>query len=339
MNRLDRIEDVYEELMAWLGKNDWSEDLNDYGNEFWQYFPEVSGGPTISEALTRLPPQDVDFANLITLENFLVEDFENDLTPYQAFLDDTQAEVAPEVDAFFRSLQGSVMSVYLVDEVKEDYVLVSDVFRGGESVRVEEAHQTEWLREGDRIAVRVLDVNGTPRFSRAIVPLTPEMWKLTEQGAKDVEREAKEKGLASDEFLRSIPDFTACLLFVDRYYEVNGGAEEPVNEGTMVTLLRYPLNTSEKHIANKLNSAADFERNDEGAEWVYNPGKLDAQMPTVLMIRDGEFMAIAPDKQAGKELTKRLNKIFGDGIGRPATLEVNANMLMDTEDEENDEEA
>lgn len=337
MEALNQIDDVYVELRTWLNESDWIGDFAEFTEEFWKFFPEVSDGLTIQQVLKDLPPEDEDFASLITFENFLAAEFEGGETPYQAFLDGSEVSVDPDCDAFVRSLPGSLVSVYLVHEVDETSVLVSDVFREGDPIRVEEPNQTEWLLAGDRIAARVLNVNGTLRFSRVIVPLSPEMWKLVEEGAKDVRRESKAKGLPDDEFLKSLPDFTAALLFVERYYSETAGEEEPLRTAIPIFMLRYPLNTTEKNFANRLNAASDFKRTPDELGWIYAlVDKGNADFPTQVMIKDGEVIALAFHKQAGKDLTKRLTKILGDGIGRPVSVEIDLNDLELGEDLDNE---
>lgn len=67
---------------------------------------------------------------------------------------------------YLEALRGSVMSIHEVGEVAAaDSFLARDLVLGGEPVRVHDAAMSRVLKQGDTIAMRVLDISGRRRMS------------------------------------------------------------------------------------------------------------------------------------------------------------------------------
>jgi hypothetical protein len=74
--------------------------------------------------------------------------------------------------AYMMGLRSAVMSIYEVSDVKAgESLLVRDLFRGGEPVRVSEGTATKSLKQWDRIAARLVERRGKIVFGGGLLPL------------------------------------------------------------------------------------------------------------------------------------------------------------------------
>jgi hypothetical protein len=82
---------------------------------------------------------------------------------------------APRGRAYLRELRKSVLSVYEVVAVSRgEYCDLQDLFLGGKPVRVHERMGTQNLAKWDRLAGRVLTMEGRHIFSGGVLPLGPD---------------------------------------------------------------------------------------------------------------------------------------------------------------------
>lgn len=158
-------------ITKWAYRGEWRERLD--------VIIEAHFGPVLAEV--DLPVEDLPkllgdaFSPLFAcvLEDFLTCDFEpgqrsivTDYLKRRGFRESAPAKT------YLRALRTSVMSVYRVVEAGPDGDLVlRDLIRGGEPVRVEARQGTLPLAPSDRIAARLLPINGKTWMASGVLRL------------------------------------------------------------------------------------------------------------------------------------------------------------------------
>ena len=198
---------------------------------------------------------------------------------------------------YLQQLRDSVLSLYEVVAVAPGhYCDLHDLVRDGETFRVHEHMGTQNLVKWDRLAARVLNMNGQHIFSGGILPFPREASQsllrvLTEsrkQFNKELSRAAGKKAAAkilSSEnlhklFLRDAgPAFTSIWL-LHTLESLHEPLPEMVNrdgEALIFTETRFPFLVEQlEDIAQRLDAAPDWERdNPDEYTWIWLP-KPDA---------------------------------------------------------------
>ena len=194
---------------------------------------------------------------------------------------------------YLQQLRDSALSLYEVVEVSPGHHCdVRDLVRGGKTFRVHERLGTQNLVRWDRLAARVLNMNGQHVFSGGILPFPREAAQsllkvLTEsrrQFDKELSRvagkEAMTKMLSSEDlgerFLQdACPAFTSIWL-VHTLKHLREPLPEMVNrdgEALVFTETRFPFPAEQlEEIVRRLDDAADWERdNPDEHTWIWLP--------------------------------------------------------------------
>jgi hypothetical protein len=192
---------------------------------------------------------------------------------------------------YLRQLRESVLSIYEVIAVSpSQHCDLTDLVRGGKTVRVYERMGTENLYKWDRIAARVLSTDGRHTFSGGILPYPPEASKsLLRVLAKTREQfdvalsRIDEKGTiskieSSDDLQKSFlrdagPAFTSIWL-LHTLEKLDAPMPEITNrdgETLEFANTRFPfLDENLEEIAARLDSAPDWERDGQGSQtWIW----------------------------------------------------------------------
>ncbi len=194
---------------------------------------------------------------------------------------------------YLQQLRDSVLSLYEVVEVSPGHHCdLRDLVRDGETFRVHERMGTQNLVKWDRLAARVLNMNGKHIFSGGILPFPREASQsllrvLTEsrkQFNKELPRAAGKKAAAKlmssenlDElFLQDAgPAFTSIWLThtLERLHEPLPELVNRDGEALLFTETRFPFLAEQlEEIAQRLDTAPEWEHdNPDERTWIWFP--------------------------------------------------------------------
>jgi hypothetical protein len=216
---------------------------------------------------------------------------------------------------YLQKLRDSVLSLYEVVAVAPGHHCdLRDLVRDGETFRVHEHMGTQNLVKRDRLAARVLNMNGQHIFSGGILPFPREASQsllrvLTEsrkQFKKELSRAAGKETMASissdnldERFLRdACPAFTSIWL-LHTLESLHEPPPEMVNrdgEALIFTETRFPFLVEQlEEIAQRLDAAPDWERDSPDEHtWIWLPAPdAVADKPqggmTVDTLREGQY--------------------------------------------------
>jgi hypothetical protein len=194
---------------------------------------------------------------------------------------------------YLQQLRDSVLSLYeVVDVAPGRHCDLRDLMRGGKTLRVHERMGTQNLVKWDRLAARVLGLNGKTVFSGGILPypreaaekllklLTDSRKQFDKQLAQETEKDVLSHLAASenldDRFLReSCPAFTG-IWIMDTLQRLRQPLPELVNrdgEALVFTETRFPFLADQlEEIAQRLDAAPDLERDSPDEHtWIWLP--------------------------------------------------------------------
>jgi len=215
---------------------------------------------------------------------------------------------------YLQQLRDSVLSLYEVVEVSPGHHCdLRDLVRDGKTFRVYECMGTQNLVKWDRIAARVLMMNGKQVFSGGILPFPREASQsllrvLTEsqkQFKKELSRAAGKEAIArissdnlDERFLQdACPAFTSIWLShtLERLHEPLPEIINRDGETLVFTETRFPFLAEQlEEITHRLDDAPDWERDNSNEPtwiWLPEPGAV-ADKPqggiAVDTLRDGQ---------------------------------------------------
>ena len=193
---------------------------------------------------------------------------------------------------YLQQLRDSVLSLYEVVEVSPGHHCdLRDLVRDGKTFRVYERMGTQNLVKWDRIAARVLMMNGKQVFSGGILPFPREASQsllrvLTEsrkQFKKELSRAAGKEAIArissdnlDERFLQdACPAFTSIWLVhtLERLHEPLPEIINRDGEALVFTETRFPFLAEQlEEIAHRLDDAPDWGRdNPDEPTWIWLP--------------------------------------------------------------------
>lgn len=198
---------------------------------------------------------------------------------------------------YLQRLRDSVLSLYEVMEVSPgQHCDLRDLVRGGEAVRVHEHMGTQDMVKWDRIAARVLHLDGRHIFSGGVLPIPQEvshsLLRVLGNSRKEFDKElARLAGKAAaaevsasasldDLFLRSAAPAFSSLWLMHILEHLRASLPEMSNrDGEALTFVetRFPFLAEHlEDIAQRLDAAPDWERDDPdepGWIWFPEPGE------------------------------------------------------------------
>ncbi|MGH6900698.1 MAG: hypothetical protein ACREJ5_29795 [Geminicoccaceae bacterium] len=206
-------------ILKWSERDDWQERRTTvFADHFGPVLDDFE--TTIEEVIDVLGPG--LFAQLLgcALEDFTTCHFEPD---QRNVVDDYLKrrgwkESAP-VRSYLRALQRSVMSAYeVIDTVPGSHVLVRDLIRGGEPIRIEDKLGSQDLIQWDRIGARLLEIKGRIVMSGGALRLTfddaaeiaEEIGKLQRKLLSKIKRTLKQESITEID-LEALPAADAVL--------------------------------------------------------------------------------------------------------------------------------
>lgn len=124
------------------------------------------------QLLERIGAPAFEMLQSFAFEDFLTSDPEHGRNPIDAYLTKRGWKETPTTRAYLAALRLSVPSVYEVSNVVPgELMLVRDLIRGGDPVRVEEKSATQSLHQWDVLAARVFPFRGKIVLGGGILPL------------------------------------------------------------------------------------------------------------------------------------------------------------------------
>jgi hypothetical protein len=200
-------------ITKWARRGEWRERLD--------LIIDAHFGPVLS--LVDLPVEDLPellgdaFSPLFAcvLEDFLTCDFGPDQRSIVAdYLKRRGFRERAPAKIYLRALQRSVMSVYqVVLTVPGSHLVLRDLIRGGDPIRVEDRSGASSLTDSDRIAVRLLPIGGKTYLAGGLLGLpadqVPDLVKdirrLRQRLRRWMAREAEQSGVRVADIEAVIP--------------------------------------------------------------------------------------------------------------------------------------
>ena len=200
-------------IIKWARRDEWRERL--------ELIVEAHFAPVL--AATELSAEDLPevlgdaFPALFgcVLEDFLTCDFGPDQrSVVEDYLKRRGFKEQAPVKSYLRALQRSVMSAYEVVAVAPgSHLVLRDLIRDGEPVRVEDKAGAQVLAPADCLAARLLPINGRTYLASGVLclpadlvrELVKDIARLQRKFRRDITREAKQNGVAVADLEAIIP--------------------------------------------------------------------------------------------------------------------------------------
>jgi hypothetical protein len=198
-------------IMKWSQRDDWSEQLASVcADHFGPVLEDFK--LTLEQVIDVLEPEGFMPLFGCALEDFTTCNFEPDeRNVVDDYLKRRGWKESAPVKSYLRALQRSVMSVYeVVDTAPGHHCYLCDLIRGGEPIRVEDRLGSQDLVQWDRIATRLLEINGRTCMGAGVLRLSfedateivEEIGKLEKELLRTVRRPLRQEGLSEIEIMR-----------------------------------------------------------------------------------------------------------------------------------------
>jgi hypothetical protein len=191
-------------ITKWAGREEWRERL--------ELIIDAHFGPVL--AAVDLPAEDLPeklgeaFPALFgcVLEDFLTCDFGPDQRSIvEDYLKRRGFKERAPVKSYLRALQRSVMSAYeVVATAPGSHLVLRDLIRDGEPIRVEDKAAAHGLTPADHLAARLLPINGKTYLSSGVLclpagrarELVKDLRRLRRKVRRGITREVERRGIA-----------------------------------------------------------------------------------------------------------------------------------------------
>jgi hypothetical protein len=200
-------------ITKWAGRDEWRERL--------ELIIDAHFGPVL--AAVDLPVEDLPerlgdaFPGLFgcVLEDFLTCDFGPDQRSIvEDYLKRRGFKERAPVKSYLRALQRSVMSAYqVVATTPGSHVVLRDLIRDGEPIRVEDKPGAHGLAAADHVAARLLPINGKTYLSSGVLclpagrarELVKDIRRVRQKVRRGMTREVEQRGIAVADVEAIIP--------------------------------------------------------------------------------------------------------------------------------------
>lgn len=287
-------------ILKWIGREEWSE-------PFGWILADHLGPPCeefdidVEDLPEEIGPDLFDMALACVLDDFLTCVFEpDDRNPIEQYLKRRGWKESATGKRYLQALRQSVMSLYEVtDAVPGRHLYLRDLVRGGDAIRVEDRAGSESVVKWDRIAARVLQVNGKNHLAPGLLhfpmeiadELLDSLHKALKQARREVKRSAGKSGsapVATDQDMDGVMLGELAPLFTRWWIDsVLAALRQPMPEirnfdGDEVVFCetRFPLGQEDAdEVVRRLDAVGELERDDEAAprwQWI-GDGKPDGR--------------------------------------------------------------
>ena len=332
--RIPGIDKATENLGKWAAKDEWE-----------AYMSEIYAAH-IDPVADVLDMSGDDVAQLLgdsafMLHVFIIEDFfsarfgeDDEQNIIDDYLKRRGWREAVSARRYLEALRDSVVSLYeIVDVDPGRSVTVRDLILGGEAVTVNEKQGSQSLARWDRVAARIVTVNGKEHFTGGILPfrheLSQELLSVFDEMAERMKEEllevAKETGDDSTVELESVRRLIVlglpCAPIFSEHWTIDAvmRLQAPLpelrnsdNEAVVFSEVRFPVAGDEAKVAAVLDGIEAFEREEGGeAHWAWlSPGSPFDRM-------DGDR---EEPLEAEEEDTIRMTSLGGIELGSGALI-------------------
>ena len=293
MGKRSKTDKTIRNIMNWAEQPEW---LEEQATVFDAHLAPVCDRIDISQEDLALELEEHGYGGMlfgVVFEDFISRRLPDDKNIIDDYLKRRGWHESVPGRRYLQQLRDSVLSLYEVVEVSPGHHCdLRDLVRDGKTFRVHERMGTQNLVKWDRLAARVLDVNGKHIFSGGILPFPREAAQsllrvLTEarkQFNSELSRAAGKKAAAKllsseslDElFLRdAAPAFTSIWL-THTLERLHAPPPELVNrdsEALLFTETRFPFLAEQlEEITQRLDTAPEWEQdNPDEHTWIWLP--------------------------------------------------------------------
>lgn len=281
-------------ILKWIGREEWREPMGSLLED--HLGPPCDDFDIDPDDLPEeIGPELFDMAVACVFDDFLTCEFEpDDRNPIEQYLKRRGWKESVIGKRYLQALRQSVMSLYEVtDTAPGRHLTLRDLVRGGEAIRVEDRAASESVVKWDRIAARVLRINGKDHLAPGLLhfpmeladELLDDLRRALKRTRREINRAAEKNGSAAaladldvDGALLGelAPFFTRCWLDATLAALRRPMPEIRNFDGDEVVFCetRFPLsqkNTGE--VERRLDTLRELERDDETAprwQWVGN---------------------------------------------------------------------
>ena len=336
--RIPGIDKATENLAKWAAKDEWEA----YQSEIYAaHIDPVADALDMSgDDIAELLGDSAFMLHIFIIEDFLTARFGED--DQHNIIDDYLKRrgwrEAVSARRYLEALKDSVVSLYEVVDVDPGRsVTVRDLILGGEAVTVNEKQGSQSLARWDRLAARIVTVNGKEHFTGGILRFrheaSQELLSLFDEMAERMKEElleaAKETGDDATPELESVRRYIVlglpCAPIFSEHWTIDAVMQRQAplpelrnsdNEAIVFSEVRFPVAGDEAKVAALLDGIEALEREEGGeARWAW----LAPGSPFDRMDRDREE---APAAEA--EDTIRMTSL-GDAALARGTLVLSVN--------------
>ena len=275
-----------ENLVKWSARGEWEALKREIYAAHFE--PVIDSLDLPDDALDLLPDDAAGMLSVFILEDFFTARFgeHGERNVIDDYLKRRGWRESVSARRYLEALRDSAVSLYeVVDIVSGRHMTVRDLVLGSDAVRVVEKLGSEGAARWDRLAARVVAVNGKNRFTGAILRLRHELSQqlLTAfekmagemQGAiRSDAREGREPAPVTPAVARQVmvrtPLFVRILSqfwMFDAVAQAQAPAPELRNtddEAMVLCEVRFPLERDEAQVAAVLDGIEEFEREEDG---------------------------------------------------------------------------
>ena len=290
--RIPGVDKAMENLFKWAARDEWEEPQLEMYDTHIDPAADIldMSGDEIGEVLGD---------SAFMLQGFIAEDFftsrfgkNDELNVIDDYLKRRGWREAVSARRYLEALRDSVVSLYEVVDVDPGRsVTVRDLIIGGEAVTVNEKQGSQSVARWDRLAARIVTVNGKEHFTGAILPFRREASQhvlfvfdeMARQMKEELLEAAEECGDDSSIELESVrqlivrglpcaPLFSKSWVF-DTVMQLQAPLPElrnTDNEAIVFCEVRFPIAGDEAKVAAALDGIESFEREeDDETHWAW----------------------------------------------------------------------
>ena len=290
--RIPGVDKATENLAKWAGRDEWDEP---HAEIYASHIDPVADLLDMSgDEIAALLGDSAVMLHVFITEDFLVARFgENDeLNPIDDYLKRRGWRETVSARRYLEALRDSHVSLYeIVDIDPGRSVTVRDLLLGGEAVTVNEKLGSKSLGRWDRIAARIVTVNGKEHFTGGILRFRHEASQellsafdeMAERMKEELSEAAEESGddstIEPERVLRLIVQGLPCAPIFSEHWTVDTimrmQAPPPElrnsdNEAIVFCEVRFPIAGDEAKVTAELDGIEAFERvEDDEPHWVW----------------------------------------------------------------------
>jgi hypothetical protein len=336
-------------VYAWVMSSDWRETYTSHFDDFYGEVAELIEAP-IGDILGELPTLFYGRAIRCVFDDFLTAEFES--TPRNAldqYLDEVGMDLAGADVDFLIAFRRSFMRVYhVVDRTPEGSVVLREVSGGDTPIQIEDEVLTAGLSPGDKIATRIVTVNGKTYLAGSILVLDDRLLVEFEQAFEVSFKEAMRN---AQKYLRNKPHHrnavrqqlikeagpvlsSMWLMRVLATFEHFRLAKEDDPETVFQGII--PFDSELEPILECLDAHPDLERPiPQEFVWAWRTSREDpeASLKALIWLAGSDIVLESCERSRLQEAAESLSGLLGDAAGEVTIEEVGGDDETDEDGE------